>query len=291
MPARRHRFVAIGTRWTITISSALSDAEWHNLQSTLHDRIEEFDRCYSRFRADSLVSQMATKAGRYELPADGYPLLQFYERLYHATDGAVTPLIGQVMTDLGYDAAYSFHARATTAPPAWDDIIEYDEQSITLHQPALLDFGAAGKGYLVDLLGGLLAAEDVTDFTIDAGGDILQRGAEAINVGLENPQNVSEAIGTIELKNSSLCASAGSRRAWGSYHHIIDPQSLSSPSETLATWVMADDCMTADGLATALFFVPASQLARDFRFAYATLHDDMSLEQSRNFPAKIFTAA
>jgi thiamine biosynthesis lipoprotein len=274
----RRQFEAIGTRWTIT---ATGRVDW----PAIHARIDEFDRCYSRFRGDSLVARMARRAGRYDLPPDGYRLLQFYEQLYRATDGLVTPLIGQTMVNAGYDAEYSFKSKAPATPPAWDKVISYDQDSITLAQPALLDFGAAGKGYLVDILAALLGDGD---FTIDAGGDIRHSG-KPITVGLENPRDASEAIGIVKLANQSLCASSGNRRAWGGYHHIINPETVESPRDILATWVLADDCLTADGLATALFFVPAAKLQK-FTFGYAVLRDDMSLEQA-NMNANIFTAA
>ena len=140
-------FEAIGTRWSITVEHNLAPAVWQDVEQRLHARIDEFDMAYSRFRADSLVTQMSKRAGTYDLPADGYKLLAFYEKLYKLSNGRITPLIGQVVSDAGYDAEYSLQSKSLQQPPAWDDVISYTEQSITLAQPAILDFGAAGKGY------------------------------------------------------------------------------------------------------------------------------------------------
>jgi thiamine biosynthesis lipoprotein len=293
MPTQHLQFQAIGTQWTITVNSASKGPSISDLINSIHARIEAFDVVYSRFRPDSLVSSLAQKAGRYPLPADGYKLLHFYEQLYAATAGQVTPLIGQVMTDAGYDASYSFRQQPLHSPPRWEDTLTYDQSSITMHRPALLDFGAAGKGYLVDIIGALLERSGVTSYLLNAGGDIRHRSSTpetAVEIGLENPLDQSEIIGIARLGNRSLCASAGSKRAWGNFHHIIDPQKLSSPRNTLATWVIADDTMTADGLATALFFADQrllQQLSKMFSFSYAILDSAMELHYAKDFPVRL----
>jgi len=291
MTMRRTRFDAIGTKWDIQIQDKLSEDDWLALLQKLYVRIQAFDKAYSRFRSDSLVTQLAEQGGRHELPADGYKLLEFYERLYRATDGKVTPLIGQAMVDAGYDADYSLESGELTPPPLWDDSIAYSYDAITLKQPALLDFGAAGKGYLVDIVAGVIAAAGVEHYLVNAGGDIINRlQGGLLRVGMENPRNTTEVIGIVELGSRSLCGSSGSKRAWGDFHHIIDPEQLAAATDVLATWVIANDTMTADGLATALFFVDPSRLSANFQFEYAILYPDMSLQQTPQFNAQTFGA-
>jgi thiamine biosynthesis lipoprotein len=292
MAARHTRFEAIGTKWLVEVRDTVTDESWESLLVCIYARIQEFDKAYSRFRADSLVSTLALKAGKHDLPADGFSLLAFYEKLYRATDGKVTPLIGQAIADAGYDAEYSLRPKGMKAVPRWEDVISYDETSITLQQPALLDFGAAGKGYLIDIVAGLLAQDGIENFTIDASGDILHRSSDGslAQIGLENPLDTTEAIGVVGLQNKSLCASAGTKRQWGKFTHILDPQKLESPREVLATWALADDTTTADGLATALFFTDPESLQKQFDFSWAILNNDMSLEYAKDFPAQIFTA-
>lgn len=289
----RSVFDAIGTKWDVQIHELITPKDWASLSHQLHARIEQFDKAYSRFRADTLVSQIAQQAGTYKLPPDGYKLLHFYEKLYTLTAGKVTPLIGQTLADAGYDAAYSLQPKLLTAPVPWEKVISYDTRRITVTQPILLDFGAAGKGYLVDILAELIEAAGIKSYLINAGGDIRQRSTdnEAVQVGLENPFDTSEAVGTLALNNASLCASSGSKRQWAGYNHIIDPTALKSPERVVATWVMAEDTLTADGLATALFFTSPKQLVGSFTFAYALLTKDGQLTYSKNFPVQLFGTA
>lgn len=293
MHTQRTAFEAIGTHWELQVFEAVDTQVWIALLASIHARIEVFDKAYSRFRKDSLVTKISKQAGTYAMPEDWHELSMFYRKLYEATGGKVTPLIGQTISDAGYDAHYSFEKKQLHTPPAWDAVLRYDETSLTIKQPVLLDFGAAGKGYLVDIISQLFDASDVASYIINAGGDILHRSYEnnAIAVGMENPADTSEAIGIIQLSNKSLCASAGSKRAWADIHHIIDPVTLTSPSDVIATWVLADTTMLADGLASALFFTDAQALSKTFSFDYAILDKNMQLYHTKNFPITIFDEA
>lgn len=281
-------FEAIGTSWEIEYATPNTRRISH-LEDRIHARIEEFDKAYSRFRTDSLVTLMARAGGTHNLPADGYALLTFYHKLYNVTKGKITPLIGKVMEDAGYDANYSLVSGELTTPKLWDAVIAYDKESITLHEPAVLDFGAAGKGYLVDCIGDLLKEHGVNAFCINAGGDMLCFGDETQRIGLENPQDAKQVLGIAELATGSICGSSGNRRAWGAYHHIIDPKTLESPRHVLATWVVAEQALVADGIATSLYMVEPEVLTPVFDFAYAVLKQDGTMQASPHFPATFFT--
>lgn len=282
-----HVFEAIGTRWQID-AGELSPF----LISKIQDRIEEFDKNYSRFRQDSLISEMARKSGVYQLPLDAEPMLAVYRELYDLTDGRMTPLVGQMLVDAGYDSAYTLIQTAPLkAPPKWGDVIEIGEKTITLREPALLDFGALGKGYLIDIVAQVLREEGIATFSIDAGGDIIQEDVNGISlrVGLEKPDNDGEVIGVIDLLNQSICGSAGNRRAWGKFHHIMDPRTLSSPRHIKALWVTAKTTLLADGISTALFFVEPEVLKGKYDFEYMILLPDNSFKKSEGFKGEIFT--
>lgn len=290
----RFEFEALGTHWKIDLSTF----KGLSLEKEILGRVEKFDWCYSRFREDSLVSKWASEAGEYELPDDAAELLAFYKKLYDATDGLATPLIGRTMEQAGYDAQYSLKPQKLTAPPKWEEALYFpgwhpgNEENVVKHsllvvkQPVLLDFGAAGKGYLVDILGELLRKRDVNQFVINAGGDILVSQLEQ-TLGLEDPDDDSRILGTVKIKNGALCSSAGNRRKWGRFHHIINPQTLASPRSVKATWVRAKTTMEADGLATALFFVSPERLLKTFSFDYAMIENG-DLRFSKNFNAEWF---
>ena len=285
------RFEAIGTQWVISIPLELSADASEELLAKVEKRIREYDHTYSRFRDDTLVSQMASSAGTYELPSDAAPLFELYKKVYDITGGKVTPLIGSVMEEAGYDKEYSLVPETLHTPPVWDDVLSFNGNTLTIKRPALLDIGAAGKGHLIDLVGDVLKQSGQHSFTIDAGGDIMHRSEARtpIQIGLENPNDTSEVIGAVTVGNESVAGSAGNRRAWGKYHHIIDPTTLESPVDILATWVIAESTLLADMLATCLFFISAATLAEHFVFQYIILSKDFSIEYSPDIKAEFYS--
>ena len=288
----RFEFEAIGTHWVIDISKELSSEEEALLLNKIKERIDIFDKDYSRFRSDSLVTKMSQEAGEFVLPPDAEKMMSLYRKMYDVTGGQVTPLIGKVLVDAGYDANYSLKQNQLTKPKTWDEVLKWENPKLTLAEGALLDFGAGGKGYLVDIVSELLEKEGVTSYCVDAGGDMRQRNisVEKLRVGLEHPLDKTMAVGVIEIINQSLCGSAGNRRAWGDYHHVISPETLSSPKDILAIWTVAEETFTADILTTGLFFVYPEILQKHFSFEYLIIYSDYSMKKSDGFDAEIFTS-
>lgn len=266
-------FAAIGTRWRIDTPTPISS----DLMEQITLLVESFDATYSRFRADSLVSTINRRPGRFTFPEEAVDLFELYRQLYRATGGAITPLGGSTLEHLGYDADYSLTRRSGPAPtiPSWPTTVTIDGAVLTTRRPLLLDFGAAGKGYLVDLVAGLLHASGIEQFVIDASGDLLHRGRPAERVGLEDPRQPGRVIGVLEVSDQALCASSTARRSWGAgLHHVIDPATGEPVRGVIASWVTSASCAVADGLATALFLVEPETLSRDFDFDFVRLHDD-----------------
>lgn len=293
-------FDAIGTTWQIDAERPLS-AE---LAQAIDDLVERFDRTYSRFRGDSVVSRFAAGPTSERFPTDSVRLFAFYRELFDATSGAVSPFVGASLERLGYDAAYSLtQAGQPVAAPLWDDIARWDPatRTLTTTQPVVIDVGAAGKGLLVDLIGELLAADGLRRFTVDASGDLLHRqpsddadGAggsdEGLRIALEHPYDPSKAIGVATITGGSLCASATNRRAWGNgLHHVIDGRTGLPTNEVAATWTTAADTMHADGLATALFFTDHTTLSTRFAFESVRMFTSGLVDYSAAFPGELFT--
>lgn len=287
----RFTFEAIGTTWNIDVPADVPSG----LEQEIRKRIDEFDRAYSRFRDDSLVMEISRQAGEYRLPDDALPMMALYKELYQATGGLVTPLVGQVLVDAGYDASYSLKPKPIIAKARrWEDVMEYNHPILRVKEPALLDFGALGKGYLIDIVADLIRMHGIESYTVDAGGDIAHRSSATgqggiLRVGLEDPGDAKKAVGVANIGNQSMCGSAGNRRAWDKFHHIINPETVESPHHILGLWTVADTTLLADGLSTALFFVGPEKLMK-YRFECAVVFADRSAVLSKGFPGNFFTA-
>lgn len=278
-------FDAIGTSWQIESLETLGDA----LLSDIKECIEKYDKTYSRFRPDSLVSAVAKKAGTFTFPNDSIDLMRFYRSLYDSTDGHVTPLIGSMLERAGYNANYSFEQKNQIILPTWDAAMSWQGATITTTQPISIDIGAAGKGYLIDKISHLLNLHNIDEYVIDASGDLLHKGVSKNIVGLEHPHDASKVIGAITIQNGSICASASNKRVWGdSMHHIFDPHTMQPVRKIIATWAIAENAMIADGIATALFFTLPEKLLNKFDFHYIRMHDDGSVDYSSKFIGELF---
>lgn len=260
------------------------------MRAAVLDRIERFDRDWSRFREDSLVSRIAREPGRHRLPADAGPLLDWYRELYEGTGGRVSPLVGRALESLGYDAAYRLTpASALAAVPSWADAMSWDGTHLDTVRSVVLDVGAAGKGYLVDLVSALLAGRGFPTHVVDASGDLVARGATSEVVALEHPGDPAKAIGVVPLRDGALAASAVNRRTWGDgLHHVLDALTGLPTSSVIATWALAPDALHADGLATALFFDPAAELLSAPGVSYVRMFANGRVEHSPSFAGELF---
>jgi thiamine biosynthesis lipoprotein len=279
-------FDAIGTRWRVDCGAPLVPDQ----RADLLRLVEEYDALYSRFRNDSGVTALAARGGPLALPDHGAELGRLLRTLHDLTDGGVSPLVGDALAASGYDAGYSFVATAAPAPArAWDDVLQWTDDGILLHEPAILDVGAAGKGQLVDLLLESLVAAGHEDAIVDASGDMRRIGPGTVTVALEHPYDPSSAIGTVRLGSGALCASAANRRVWGDgLHHVLDARTGRCVDTVVATWVLAEDAMTADGLCTALFVTDPADLAGSFAFDYVVVYSDGRARYSTPLAGALF---
>lgn len=275
------RFDAIGTRWEIETAHPLTPEARAGVDAV----IEEFDRTWSRFRDDSLVSRLARTGGPVPAPADADAMFTAYRELSAATDGAVNPLVGDSLNALGYDASYSLRAGDPVASPRLG-ILTWNAQ-LQLAAPALIDVGALGKGRLVDLVTAELAGV-AGPLIVDAGGDMTVRGTE--RVALEHPFDTSRAVGIATLRDQALCASATNRRTWGEgLHHVLDARTGTPVRTWAATWAFAADAMTADAVATALFFDGGPALAARWGVEWVRMSTAGIAERSTDAPVELFT--
>jgi len=281
------QFEAIGTTWQIDTARPLDAAT----REAVTDRIEEFDRVWSRFRPDSVISAIAAGVGEWDLPDEAEVLFRFYDELHDATGGAVNPLIGRTLADLGYDADYSLTPVEVPAEvPYWSSIeFDFSAPVVRTTEPVVIDVGAAGKGLLVDLVSSLLGGR-LNQFTVNASGDLFHGGTSPIRIALEHPLDPTMAIGVAELEPElALCASATNRRSWGDgLHHVLDARTGRPTEDVIATWVVAGTCMHADGLATAHFLAEPAALMGRFPHEFVRMHADGRVEWSPDFPGEVF---
>ncbi|MDK7084510.1 FAD:protein FMN transferase [Gardnerella leopoldii] len=339
---------ALGTGIIISSSKPISQG----VEQRIHAFVEEYERTLSRFREDSLVSRMACAehGGDFEFPSWAGSLFAIYDEFYDATRGAFDACIGADLLALGYDNSVQFVPESTVSasensgsvsgswskyrralPVKWADISR-DDSGTTLHtnQPVQLDFGAAGKGYFVDLVTQIIKEElsgDSTansdspadcDFLVNAGGDMRACFSDEdyqIKVALENPFDTTQAVGVASIASGALCASSAARKRWkvkdancladNAFEsnliatHLINALDGTPAQKLSASWayIPAKTCAFptayADALATALFVSQESDLQKIVQTTgseFAVISPNYALRKTAAFPAYFFAA-
>jgi len=255
------------------------------VRAVVVERIERFDRDWSRYRDDSLVARIARTPGRYRLPDDAAAMLALYAELYVATAGRVSPLVGGAL------GAAGFGPRLADVPvdiPRWDDALAWDGEHLDTVAPLVLDVGAAGKGHLVDLVSALLTDAGIARHVVDGSGDLRIRDVP-MRIALEHPADPRKAVGVAELSEGALSASSGNRRRLADgRHHILDAVTGLPARDVVATWAVAGDDLTADGAATALFFDTDPDWFGRRGVEWVRMLSDGTLQASRGFPGEVF---
>ena len=289
---------ALGTGIIISSSKPIPQ----RVQKRIRAFVDEYESVLSRFRADSLVSRMACAddGGDFEFPEWAGPLFTLYSEFYAATHGAFDACIGADLLALGYNNSVQFVPKSAASasddsdswsnyrralPVTWGNISR-DCGSATLrtNQPVQLDFGAAGKGYFVDLVTQIIKEElsgdspsnsdsrADFDFLVNAGGDMRACFSEEnnqIKVALENPFDTTQAVAVASIASGALCASSSARRRWkvkeASY---LGKDASGFESNLIATHLInALDGIPACDLCASWAYVPSKTC--DFPTAYA----------------------
>ncbi len=279
---KRHHFDALGTHFRFECYSDETDVE--QLFKEGEAIVHTFDNTYSRFKKDSLIAKLE-RPGTYGVPHDLVQMLRQYNYFYNKTSGKMTPTIGSTLVDLGYDNEYSLvPQQVVRAPVPFPDAIEIiDHDSVRIHKPVVLDLGALGKGYVVDRVYALFLSRGVKRFMVDGSGDTrIHSPNEPLACGLEDPRDNTRVLGVLNIADGSLCASALNRRTWRGHTHYVDPATLNTPQGIVATFVHAKECVLADALSTALFFVEPEEFS-DLEFEYAIISSEYKVRCSKMF--------
>ncbi|MBC7503479.1 FAD:protein FMN transferase [Candidatus Gracilibacteria bacterium] len=239
----------IGTHLQIQIDTSSScDEDFSHICSYLTD----FELRYSRFiEGNWLYGVNMSRRG--VLDKAGKQIIEFMLDLSEKSDGYFDPTVGKRLTELGY-GNQKIKSEPIIEKKGYGDYrdIEISGDSIILHGDIFLEFGGVGKGYLIDQIQHILSK--YPRFLINFGGDIYGRGGWTI--GLESPFSADEIIGTIILDDHYLASSAGTRRKWGIYHHLIDPHTGESANNVISSYIEGQSGMMTDAYAMILCVMP-----------------------------------
>lgn len=289
-------FEAIGTKWIIDLDLYNLRLDTKFIQDKILYTLNDFELKYSRFRTDSFLYSLRNKLGKFKVGSEFVQILSIYKYFYDLTSGLFSPLCGSVLENLGYDKDYSFEIRNNTdfQIPSFDNAIKIiDLESIELLQKISFDFGALGKGFLIDKVYNLLINLNINYFIINAGGDIRfysNNTDDFIDIVLEHPLDTGLIIGNYALKSTkAICSSSTIKRAWKGKNHIIDLDKKDSvQSNVISSFVVYDNACFADALATICLLPNAQNFRINKNFESLIIFKDLSCKFTDGFKNCLF---
>ena len=286
---------AQGTTYSIILLGPESNISKNQIDSILHD----FDTVLSSYVSTSLLSQFNSVEGSIVFPDSSAFFKKcliksqfIYDRSHGAFDPTVFPLI---------DAWGFFKNQKTPLSKAnadsilpfvsfeKDKLFSYEFKDNLLYltkkdKRVKLDFNAIAQGYAVDVLAEFIRGKGYSNFYIELGGEVYVSGLNRENkkwkIGIDTPVSSSKERSISEvlsISNEAIATSGNYRKFYEvkgkKYAHTIDPKTgLQVTHNLLSATVIAKDCATADGFATA-FMV----MGKEKTIAFLKENRDLSL--------------
>ena len=272
-----------GTQYHINVVLKEDADRLENLAGGIEEVLEDVDASMSTWRDDSELSRFNSLDDQSQWAGISRPLhevLATAREVSELTGGAFDVTVGPVVNLWGFGP----DARPEQVPGDDElssrlESIGYDKLELQEEPPALraspnqyVDLSAIAKGYGVDAVSRFLESERISAFLVEIGGEVRVSGrkpdGEAWRLAIEEPVSQRREINRVVALDSQAMATSGDYRNYYEsegerFSHTIDPKSGKPIRHNLASvTVIADDCMTADALATA-FNVMGFEQAKD----------------------------
>ena len=244
-----------------------------NLKSEIETELNRFDYSLSPFKEQSIISKV-NRNEPVELDSLFINVFNRAQEISAITDGAFDITVAPLVNAWGFGFKQGVFPDSIKVDSLLQHIgfnkIKLIEGKVVKENPEIiLDCSAIAKGYAVDVIGDYLESKGIKNYMVDIGGEVLAKGVNPDgkdwSIGLNKPiddetsQN-NEIELVIKLRNKALATSGNYRNYYikdgQKYAHTINPKTgFPIQHNILSATVLANDCMTADALATSFMVV------------------------------------
>jgi FAD:protein FMN transferase len=255
------RFVAMASPCEVLLETASLDRT-RELGEFAAREASRIEAKYSRYRADSVLSQINRSCGApVAVDEETAALLQFAAHCYQLSQGSFDVTSGVLRHAWKFDGRNELPSPATVE--ALRQRVGFDRlllgaDCVTLPAGMEIDFGGIGKEYAVDCVLQIVANEFSGAALVNFGGDLAANHAPSSGpwvVGIERPGTDREARMLLDLSKGGLATSGDTHRSFEldgrRYGHILDPRTgwpvIGAPRSVT---VAAASCVEAGMLAT-----------------------------------------
>lgn len=254
--------------------------EDENYQKQFDSLFQVINTSMSTYQEDSDISKI-NRNESIELDAHFIKVFNKSKEIYRLTEGVFDPTIGVMVNAWDFGPEGKIVNLDSVKIDSLMRFVGFNRMGIrenrVVKEPnAFIDFNAIAKGYGVDVIAEFLESKGIQNYLVEIGGEIRAKGInlekeKSWKVGVEMPHfdGTQSILKAISLHDEAMATSGTYRKfktdsLGNRYSHIIDTKT-GYPSKTnlLSISVIADDCMTADGYATA-FKAMGIEKVRDF---------------------------
>lgn len=231
----------------------------------------------SIFDSSSEVSKINSdnKKGAVAVSPELFRLIKRAEEYFMLTEGVFDITVGPLTEAWGFGRDKENPPDAKKVAEAMQRVgfdkigIDDKNQALYFKNPGvMIDFGGIAKGYAVDSAVRIFKRHNIKRALINIGGDLYclgsSRNERDWTIGIKDPKNKDKILARLNVRDKAIATSGNYENFYISsdkrYGHIIDPRSGSTVTNNLASvTILADDCTTADALATAVFVLGESE--------------------------------
>ncbi len=259
MRLERFRFRAMGSPCELRFWGS-SRAALAPLAETCVEEALRLERKFSRYRDDSLASQINRSAGDprgVEVDEETAALLDFAATAHSASEGRFDPTSGVLRRVWDFKSGKlpgRDELEAVRSLIGWQKLCWQKPRLVLPMAGMELDFGGFVKEYAADRLAELCRTRGLGSGMVDLGGDLAVVGPHPDDkpwlVGIRDPRAPQVAMARIEVRAGGLATSGDYERFMiveGVRHsHLLDPRSGESFSDGPAcVSVVAPHCLVA----------------------------------------------
>ena len=175
-----------------------------------------------------------------------------------------------------------------------DVVINENDTTVFLKKKGMaIDLGGIAKGYAIDRGSSVLKENGITNFILNAGGDIYVSGmkdrATQWKIGIKHPRNTNDLIADFNLKDYAVATSGDYERFkiinGVRYHHILNPFTGYPGKLSQSSTVIAPTAEEADATATYVFLLGWKKALEDKHLNYPLLivSSDGSIHYNEKF--------
>jgi FAD:protein FMN transferase len=266
-------FLAMGTHVTVAMAGRGTDAlKARQAAEQVRETMVAFGRDFWAWGEGRLARLNRDLAAGFKvaIPHDMRELFALAWQYRQRTQARYEPRIGALVR------LWGFHDQNElgTTPPASQDVAasllalrrapEYDGGSTYGPAPGVVwDFGAIGKGYIVDRCLAYLREQGFGNVLIDAGGNLATRGMRGTRpwrIGIRDPRSpvaAQQLLALLETGDEAVITHGDDQRSFEHqgkrYAHVLDPASGLPASGIRSLTVVHPDATRADAEGAALY--------------------------------------